>query len=213
MSLVTGQGPEGTGTCQGDSGSSLQYHNSEEQRFSIFSIVLLLIWLFDEVCVLWLLVLSLLLLWLLFVDFCWFICIVWVLLMVICLLLVVVVVVDLFSLPISNWHQPRWIQFGIVSFGASTGCGTGHPNGYLWTFLFVIFIFILYLSWFWLVVLKPAFKRFCCSGIRGLPSTLTSSEILWEPRTTSTKNKTKLYWFIFTCPADFLLRLHELRLK
>ena len=23
----------------------------------------------------------------------------------------------------------RWIQFGIVSFGASTGCGTGHPNG------------------------------------------------------------------------------------
>ena len=213
MSLVNGQGPEGTGTCQGDSGSSLQYHNSEEQRFSIFSIVLLLIWLFDEVCVLWLLVLSLLLLWLLFVDFCWFICIVWVLLMVICLLLVVVVVVDLFSLPISNWHQPRWIQFGIVSFGASTGCGTGHPNGYLWTFLFVIFIFILYLSWFWLVVLKPAFKRFCCSGIRGLPSTLTSSEILWEPRTTSTKNKTKLYWFIFTCPADFLLRLHELRLK
>lgn len=49
------QGPEGTGTCQGDSGSSLQYHNSQEDR---------------------------------------------------------------------------WIQFGIVSFGASTGCGTGHPNGY-----------------------------------------------------------------------------------
>ena len=47
-----GQGPEGTGTCQGDSGSSLQYHNSEEQRFSIFSIVLLLIGLFDEVFVL-----------------------------------------------------------------------------------------------------------------------------------------------------------------
>ena len=47
-----GQGPEGTGTCQGDSGSSLQYHNSEEQRFSIFIIVLLLIGLFDEVFVL-----------------------------------------------------------------------------------------------------------------------------------------------------------------
>ena len=130
---------------------------------------------------------------------------------------------------ISNCNQPRWIQFGIVSFGASTGCGTGHPNGYLsslsfyWNFLFVIFIFILYLPvcldfrshvYFWskVVVLKiprpPAFKHFC-SGIRGLLSTLTSSEILWEPHTTSTK----LYWFIFTSPIDYLLRHHELRLK
>ena len=145
------------------------------------------------------------------------------------LLLVVVLVVDLFFLPISNCNQPRWIQFGIVSFGASTGCGTGHPNGYLsslsfyWNFLFVIFIFILYLPvcldfrshvYFWskVVVLKisrpPAFEHFC-SGIRGLLSTLTSSEILWEPHTTSTK----LYWFIFTSPIDYLLRHHELRLK
>ena len=23
----------------------------------------------------------------------------------------------------------RWIQYGVVSFGASTGCGTGYPNG------------------------------------------------------------------------------------
>jgi len=49
------QGQEGTGTCQGDSGSSLQFLDAKEDR---------------------------------------------------------------------------WIQFGIVSFGASTGCGTGHPNGY-----------------------------------------------------------------------------------
>lgn len=29
-------------------------------------------------------------------------------------------------------HQERgpWVQEGIVSFGSSTGCGTGHPNGY-----------------------------------------------------------------------------------
>ena len=122
---------------------------------------------------------------------------------------------------ISNCNQPRWIQFGIVSFGASTGCGTGHPNGYLsslssyWIFFicnFHLHSIFARLSWFWLVVPKiprpPAFKHFC-SGIRGLLSTLTSSEILWEPHTTSTK----LYWFIFTSPIDYLLRHHELRLK
>jgi len=29
-------------------------------------------------------------------------------------------------------HQEKgpWVQEGIVSFGSSTGCGTGHPNGY-----------------------------------------------------------------------------------
>merc|ERR1719320_542973 len=48
------QGEEGTGTCQGDSGSSLQYVS----------------------------------------------------------------------------ENGPWIQYGVVSFGASTGCGTGHPNGY-----------------------------------------------------------------------------------
>jgi len=48
------QGEEGTGTCQGDSGSSLQYFAKDGP----------------------------------------------------------------------------WIQYGVVSFGASTGCGTGHPNGY-----------------------------------------------------------------------------------
>jgi len=48
------QGEEGTGTCQGDSGSSLQYLSD----------------------------------------------------------------------------NGPWIQYGVVSFGASTGCGTGHPNGY-----------------------------------------------------------------------------------
>ena len=122
---------------------------------------------------------------------------------------------------ISNCNQPRWIQFGIVSFGASTGCGTGHPNGYLsslsfyWIFSFVIFIFILYLPvcldfrshvYFWskVVVLKiprpPTFKHFCL-GIRGLLSTLTSSEILWEPHTTSTK----LYWFILFPPLTIYL--------
>jgi len=51
---VCAQGPNGTGTCQGDSGSSLQY----------------------------------------------------------------------------NPRHGLYIQYGIVSFGASTGCGTGHPNGY-----------------------------------------------------------------------------------
>jgi len=29
-----------------------------------------------------------------------------------------------------NAQNGPWIQYGIVSFGASTGCGTGHPNGY-----------------------------------------------------------------------------------
>ena len=27
-------------------------------------------------------------------------------------------------------EEGPWLQYGIVSFGASTGCGTGHPNGY-----------------------------------------------------------------------------------
>ena len=72
---------------------------------------------------------------------CWCFCCWFLLIYLYCLsvldgtMILLLVVVDLFSLPISNCNQPRWIQFGIVSFGASTGCGTGHPNGYLFNLL------------------------------------------------------------------------------
>ena len=41
----------------------------------------------------------------------------------------VVVAVVVVTAQLFDHLTPRWIQFGIVSFGASTGCGTGHPNG------------------------------------------------------------------------------------
>lgn len=34
------------------------------------------------------------------------------------------------SLQTYNEEAGVWIQYGVVSFGASTGCGTGYPNGY-----------------------------------------------------------------------------------
>ena len=150
------------------------------------------------------------------VDFCWFICIAWVFLMVLwyyCLLLLICfpsqsqIVTNQggFSLALSASELPlvvaRDIQMGTFDLFI----------GFLICNFQIHFIFAR-LSWFWLEVLKipkpPAFKHFC-SGIRGLLSTLTSSEILWEPHTTSTK----LYWFSFTSPFDYLLRHNELRPK
>lgn len=31
--------------------------------------------------------------------------------------------------PLEN-DQDRWVQVGVVSFGAATGCADDHPNGY-----------------------------------------------------------------------------------
>ena len=141
-----GQGPEGTGTCQGDSGSSLQYHNSEEQRFSIF--INIHYWPFVDMIIWWSLRFVIVGAFAVVVvaPFCWFLLIYLYCLSALdgtmILLLVVVVVVDLLFLPISNCNQPRWIQFGIVSFGASTGCGTGHPNGYLSSLSFYWIFFL-----------------------------------------------------------------------
>ena len=49
--------------------------------------------------------------------------------LIVIIVVVVAVVVDVVTAQLFDHLTPRWIQFGIVSFGASTGCGSGHPNG------------------------------------------------------------------------------------